>query len=113
MAGKEKVMTENMKSFLEAVSKEEALGKKVNQAKTKEEIIELAEKVGVTLMTADFVNEDGQELSEEELLRAAGGESACIIIGFADDNECICLMAGVGKGRIEESCECILMGYSR
>lgn len=105
-------MTENMKSFLEAVSKEETLGKKVNQARTPEEIIELAKELGMTLTEADFVNEEGKELSEEELLRAGGGESGCFLIGFSDDNSCFCLMAGIGKGEGQDSCECIFAGYS-
>lgn len=89
-------MTENMKSFLEAVSKEETLGKKVNQARTPEEIIELAKELDVTLTKADFVNEEGKELSEEELSVTAGG--SCIVLGSIEESGCGCALLGVLNG---------------
>lgn len=100
-------MTENMKKFLEKVTKQEELGKKADQARTKEEITELAKRVGVTLTEEDFVKEDGKELAEEELAAAAGGRGFCLlaggstggcgcfIVGIFGDGDLICVGAGM------------------
>lgn len=72
-------MTENMKKFLELVSKDEALVAKVNAA-DKNALIALAKELGVELTEADF--EHPTELSDDELEVVAGGAGTwCILIG--------------------------------
>lgn len=71
-------MTENMKKFLELVSKDEALVAKVNAA-DKNALIALAKELGVELTEADF--EHPNKLSDDELDVAGGGGTWCILIG--------------------------------
>lgn len=101
-------MTENMKVFLEELSKHEELREKTNQAQTKEEIVEIAKELGVVLTDADFVKEDGQNLSEEELEAVAGGgaKGFCLIIGGGskDGKGCCCIGCGAAMGL------CVLLG---
>lgn len=98
-------MTDNMKNFLEAVSQDEVLRKKVDTTQTKEGLIEIAKGLGVTLTEKDFVKNDGTEISEDELVAASGGSfcllaggspsgCGCFIIGLADSGDLICV--GVG-----------------
>ena len=51
------IMTENMKKFLELVSKNEELGKKLCEA-DKEAVIAMAKELGIALTNADFVIPD-------------------------------------------------------
>lgn len=72
-------MTENMKKFLELVSKDEALVTKVNAA-DKNALIAMANELGAELTEADFVRSN--ELSDDELDVVTGGDGAwCVLIG--------------------------------
>lgn len=86
-------MTENMKKFLEEVSKQEVLAKKIDTVQTKEEIIEVAKGLGVTLTEEDFEENSGVRLSEEELEAVSGG-SMCLLAGGSPSG-CGCFVVGV------------------
>lgn len=104
--GGENTMTENRKKFFEALSANEEMQEKAKRSQTKEEIVELARELGITLTAADFVNEEGQELSEEELAAVAGGlADHCLIIGVTETEGCVCAMVGVGGSTF-----CLLFG---
>lgn len=108
-------MTENMKKFLELVSKEE-LAKKLNGA-NKEEIIAMAKELGVELAEGDFVQ--SAELSDDELdAVAGGGKCACFLGGGGDAHgdqlPCVCVAGGGGEirvdGKKEARCACVVGG---
>lgn len=94
-------MTENMKKFLETVSKNDELYNKFTGA-TKEELIALAKELGIELTNTDFEQPDG-ELSDDELDAVAGGAlCACMLAGSGDDNNsnekyCVCVAGGGGQ----------------
>ena len=110
-------MTENMKKFLEAVSRDEALTAKVGSL-GKEELIALAKELGITLTEADFSEPSG-ELDDDELDAVAGGgdvSCACAMGGGGtkdnSDKACVCIVCGAGytkSGR--DRCVCGLAGY--
>lgn len=88
-------MTENVKKFLELVSKDEALSEKVNKA-DKAALIAVAKELGIELSDADF--EQPKELTDDELDAVAGGR-------------CICSFGGGGKaGEGEKTCACVMGG---
>ena len=90
-------MSENMKKFLEAVSKSEELTAKVG-AMGQDELIALATELGITLADADFTQPSG-ELQDDELEAVAGGK------------ECYCAMGGGGeKGKGQKTCACVMVG---
>ena len=94
-------MTENMKNFLEAVSKNEELAKKINTM-TKEELLALAKELGIELTEADFEKPEGM-LDENELEAVAGGWT-----------ECFCAFGGGGKkDENGKACGCVTVGYGR
>ena len=89
-------MTENVKKFLELVSKNEALSEKVNKA-DKAALIAVAKELGIELSDADF--EQPKELTDDELDAVAGG------------GRCICSFGGGGKaGEGEKTCACVMGG---
>ena len=96
-------MTENMKKFLEAVSTNEEMQKKLTNVTEKEEIIARAAELGIELTAADL--EQKQELSDDELDAVAGGSGACA-----------CMAAGGGGGRENDrsakkyGCACVAYG---
>ena len=93
-------MTENMKKFLEAVSKDEALKSELEalvkdgKAKDEKAFIEFAAKKGFTLTEDDFKQEEG-ELSEDELQAIAGGDCVFVGCGETATRECWGLAAAV------------------
>lgn len=93
-------MADNMKKFLELVSQNEELGKKLN-GMNKEEIIAAAKELGVEL-TEDDLKQESEELSDDELDAVAGGKS------------CACVLGGGGKktgdGSIYDVCACVAAG---
>lgn len=90
-------MTENRKKFFEALSANEEMLEKAKKAQTKEEVVEIARELGITLTAADFVNKDGKEMTEEELAAVAGGlADFCFIVGVTETEGCVCAVAGVG-----------------
>ena len=108
-------MTENLKKFLEAVSKDEALQAKVNALESNKEtamvdIIALAKELGIELTEADFAQPDG-EISEDELETINGG--GCPTAGTVN-NSCYCAAAGGGGGKQKDDdiwgCACVAYG---
>ena len=113
-------MTENMKKFLEAVSKNEELTKKINTM-TKEDLLALAKELGVELTEADFEKPAG-ELNDDELNAVAGGGACYCAIGGggtedSNDKTCACVAIGAGYAKFGdfsdpdyERCICGLAG---
>lgn len=108
-------MTENLKKFLEAVSKDEALQAKVNALESNKEtamagVIALAKELGIELTEADFAQPDG-EISEDELETINGG--GCPTSGTVN-NSCYCAAAGGGGGKQKDEdiwgCACVAYG---
>ncbi|MBE5781791.1 MAG: Nif11-like leader peptide family natural product precursor [Clostridiales bacterium] len=90
-------MTENLKKFLEAISKNDELAAKVSNM-TKDELIALAEELGIDLAEDDFAQKS--ELDDDELdVVAGGGVCACPFVG-----------GGVGNTNAEKSCFCTAGG---
>jgi len=123
-------MSENMKKFLELVSKDEALKQKVlacNDMEPADAVrtsIALAKEAGIELTEDDFAQKrtDG-ELNDDELDAVTGGTDGICACGFAgggggvdaeDKNVygCACVMYGQGgDGRPEDmNCQCIAAG---
>ena len=109
------MMTENLKKFLEAVSKDEALQAKVNALESHKEtamagVIALAKELGIELTEADFAQPDG-EISEDELETINGG--GCPTAGTVN-NSCYCAAAGGGGGKQKDDdiwgCACVAYG---
>lgn len=101
-------MTENLKKFLEAVSKNEELATKVNDM-TKEDLLALSKELGIELTEDDFVQKI--ELDDDELDAVAGGWKKCVCIaaggGKADEDgkACACVAGGGGDAR-DGTCRC-------
>ena len=110
-------MTENMKKFLELVSKNEELCAKVGEA-DKEALIAMAKELGVALTDEDF-EKPTEELSDDELDTVAGGgdvSCACAMGGGgtkdSNDKTCACVLAGAGYSKTgRERCVCGFAGY--
>ncbi|MGN0154815.1 MAG: Nif11-like leader peptide family RiPP precursor [Lachnospiraceae bacterium] len=121
-------MSENLKKFLEQVSKDETLKQKVldcNEMEKEDAIrasIALAKEVGIELTEADFAEKEADnELSDDEMDAVAGG--GCCGCSFAgggggtDEGNgktygCACVMYGQGgDGRADDfNCMCIIGG---
>ena len=95
-------MTENLKKFLEALSGNAELIEKVNNAKSGEEIAELAKTLGFSLTEEDFKAPEG-EVSDDELEGVAGG----LVLG-----SCACFAGGGGGGvrPVRPICDCVANG---
>ena len=110
-------MTENMKKFLETVSKDAELSKKVG-AMNKDELLVLAKELGLALAEEDLVK-PAQELADDDLDMVAGGcdaDCVCAVGGGGkkdhDDKTCACVMAGFGyDNQGTERCVCAVGGY--
>lgn len=110
-------MTENMKRFLEAVSKDEELTAKVGTLGMAE-LIALAKELGIELTEADFAKPTG-ELDDDELDAVSGGgdvSCACAMGGGgtkdSNDKTCACVLAGGGYSKQGgERCVCGFAGY--
>ena len=111
-------MTENMKKFLEAVSKNEELVKKINNM-TKEELLALAKELGIELTDTDFEKPDG-ELADNELTDVVGGVDCCAcVLGGGGTKEalggnvCACVAYGHGGQYMggDYWCCCVATGY--
>lgn len=110
-------MSENFKFFLEKVSHDEELSRKIGTIEDVNELIAIAKDMGITL-TADDFRKPAEELSDDELDAVAGGNVNCVCAmgggGSKDKNDktCACVLAGGGfdkKGR--ERCACGFAGY--
>ena len=97
-------MTENMKKWMELVSQNEVLQKKLqNMADdTKDgsiaKMIGIAKENGITLTAEDFEAPQCEELSDDELDAVAGGGG------------CGCPVFGIGKGPGNYWCRCFIGG---
>jgi len=111
-------MSENMQLFLEKVSTDEALCKKVSEEKDVNRLIEIAKEMGVTL-TADDFKKPVEELNDDELdVVAGGGDVSCACAmgggGTKDSNDktCACVLASAGYSKNgRERCVCGFAGY--
>ena len=107
-------MTENVKKFLEAMSKDEALREKLTTM-DKDAIIAAAKELGFELTEADFVQPE-DELNEDELDAVAGGGSCGCAVGGGGTKgsnypACGCVAAGWGKDKDGDlRCSCTVCG---
>lgn len=108
-------MTESMKKFLEAVSRDEELTKKISTM-TKADLIALAKELGIALTKGDFAESSG-ELDDDELDAVTGGwkECMCAFAGGgkkdSDGKACGCVGGGYGEARSGETrCWCAVSG---
>ena len=109
-------MSENLKKFFEAISKDETLVQKVGSM-SQEELLALGKELGIELTAQDF--EQPQELSDDDLDAVAGGSDvscACAMGGGGtkdtNDRTCACVLAGVGYDKNgSERCLCGFAGY--
>ena len=111
-------MSENFKKFLENVSADEELTKKVSNEQDVNVLIAMAKDMGLEICEADF-KQTATELSDDELDAVAGGgdvSCACAMGGGGtkdvNDRTCACVLAGAGytkNGR--ERCLCGFAGY--
>lgn len=94
-------MSENMKKFLEAVSKDEELTKKVGSMDMNE-LLALAKEQGMELSAADFEKPTDQSLDDDDL---------DVVVGGSSDVSCACAMGGGGvKDSNDKTCACVLAG---
>ncbi len=107
-------MTENLKKYLEAISKNGELAAKLNTM-TKEDLLALAKELGIELTGDDFAQES--ELEKDELEAVTGGWKDCFCVagggGKADEDgkACACVAFGGGSARDGENrCWCIGAG---
>ncbi len=124
-------MSENMKRFLELISKDENLKKKMMELdamapeKGLQETIALAKKHGIELSEADFAEEETiGELSDDELDAVAGGACSCSgsgsggcsgsggSSGTSSGGGCFCPMYGQGNDGADNpvNCLCFISG---
>ena len=106
-------MTENMKKFLEAVSKNKELCEKANKL-DKDALTALAKELGIELTEADFA-QPKNELNDDELETVAGGKCGCMFAGGGDITNdahgCVCAVAGIGLFRNGDTrCSCVAAG---
>jgi len=96
-------MTENLKHFLELLSKDQQLTAKATDATTMDELIAIAKELGVDLSAEDFGEPEKtvHELSDDELEVVSGG-GYCVCVagggGTADDLNKTCACVGYGQG---------------
>lgn len=109
-------MNENMKKFLELVSKDKDAVTKLNSL-DKDGVISMAKEYGITLTLDDFQAPEG-EVSEAELDTVAGGISCFCVLGgggtgssSTGSKTCACVGAGVGLTKDGEGrCVCAAAG---
>ena len=112
-----KIMTENMKKFLEKVSGNRDLAEELSRSE-KDAMVAEAKKMGIELTDADFAPEENA-LSDDELEAVAGGKACMCIIGGAgkkDDRahgDDVCRCIGGGAGETQDGlgrCSCAIGG---
>ena len=96
-------MKENVKKFLQAVSKDEALKKDLEGAGSFEAMQKIAAAKGFTFTEDDFKNSCMEEISEDEMKAVAGGGLGMICgcpgpqgIGDGWQLDCFCCNEGDG-----------------
>lgn len=99
-------MSKNMKAFLTKVSSDENLIEKLKAAKEYDEVLALAEEIGMELTQADIEPvPESDELAENELNTVSGGKAT----GY-----CICALAGGGGGKENgDTYGCACVGYGQ
>lgn len=112
-------MTENMKKFLEKVSSNNELAKRVDRM-SKEEVIRAARELGIVLADKDFAEQEDQgALSDDELNCVAGGDKCgCVGLGTGQPGgsnsglkKCKCMGDGSGTFSDDvERCRCMIAG---
>ena len=119
-------MTENVKKLLEVLSSDAELSEKASQAKTIEEVIEMAKAKGIELTDED-VREATRErgtVDQSELEAVAGGKTCYCVAGgggtgtCTGEMTCACVVIGAGKtayerdskGREYVRCQCFAYG---
>ena len=111
-------MNENLKKFLEMVSKDAELTSKVGAEKDVNVLIAMAKEMGIELTASDF-EKPVEELADDELDTVAGGgdvSCACAMGGGgtkdSNDKTCACVLAGAGYSKSgRERCVCGFAGY--
>ena len=116
-------MTDNMKQFLETISKDQEFIEKFNQAPDTESILTLAKEKGFILTEEDLKPDAGiQMVPDDEIDAVAGGKECFCFAGgggeASEDYEETCACVGVGIGLIINSsnmkdtrCLCAAAGY--
>ena len=110
-------MTENLKKFLEEVSKNEELAAEVSQKKDAAALIAIGKEMGIALTEEDFA--ESHEIPDDDLDAIAGGRDvscACAMGGGgtkdSNDKTCACVLAGAGYDKYNrERCVCGFAGY--
>ena len=110
-------MTDNMKKFLEEVSKDKELIEKLSKAETPEAVIALAKEIGFELTAEDLKSKETiSEISDDELEDVAGGKKCYCVLGGGGTGEegvsktCACVHFGFGENDIRER-RCACCGY--
>lgn len=111
-------MNENLKLFLEKVSQDEELSKKVSSEADPQALVAIAKEMGIAL-TADDFKKPVEELDDDDLDAVAGGSDvscACAMGGGgtkdSNDKTCACVLAGAGYSKSgRERCLCGFAGY--
>ena len=103
-------MTENLRRFLEAVSKNDEMYGKFSGA-TKEDMLAMAKELGVELTAEDL--EQKAEMSDDELEAVAGGKACYCAMGGGgeaggkwDNKVCACVLGGGGEAA-DGNCRCV------
>lgn len=90
-------MSEELKKFLEMLSKDVSWRERAAKVETEEEFIEIAREAGFELTKEDMTPKE--ELDEEEMDAVSGGRF-CFIIGEGHDTRkgkyCFCVIEGSG-----------------
>ena len=84
---------EQLKAFLEKVKADTSLKEKLQAATTPEAVIEIAKDAGFAITAEDIQSMQSEELSDEELEGAAGGQRGNRTIQTCNFNpyeDCIC-----------------------
>ena len=120
-------MTENAKKWLELLSQNKELQKKLLEVKDKSPdqqklaVTALAKENGITLTDADMEKPQSEELSDDELDAVAGGGGCgCPVVGGGAGDKilpykCGCFFGGVGDGPEQDDykpafCFCVFAG---
>ena len=108
-------MTENVKKFLEFVSKNEALKNELKDAKDPQAMLKIAESHGFKLSAEDFKSSGMEELSEDEMKAVSGGSfCGCGNAGSGSAHNLDCFCSDVGSGKDPEGgngfCVCAYVG---
>ena len=92
-------MKENVKKFLEELSKSAELRNKLRGSNDKEKMMKVAKAHGFELSEADFHTSGMNELSEDEMQAVAGGAvCSCSKQGHGTEEDLSCSCNGAGEG---------------